>query len=211
VFNGMPPSPSLLRRLAPAFGLHAADLFAIAGLAIPDDLAPLDPTAGSTVLHLVHTAMSLPPDKQRLLRQLAASLPQEKRTQPVRTLTAHQCYLTSPDPGAILMRMLANRNLSWSHIAKTFGLLTRRYWSASTYGRVGLGRKELTPDLLLDLSTLLNIPADDLAVLTDITLLDTPSTQTAAAAGIAELIWDVRRLTADQVQHVSDTAKSMRR
>lgn len=40
VLEGAEPSPSLLRRLAPVLGLHAADLFAIAGAAIPDDLAP---------------------------------------------------------------------------------------------------------------------------------------------------------------------------
>lgn len=49
--------------------------------------------------------------------------------------------------------------------ARTFLHLTGRYWSASTYGMVGHGRKELTPDLLADFATVLGIPADDLAVL----------------------------------------------
>lgn len=209
VFDGMPPSPSLLRRLTPGFSLHAADLFAIAGVAVPDDLAPLDPNAASYVPYLVHRAVSLSPEKRRELRQLAASLPQEERTHPARTLTAHQYYLTSPHPGAVLMRMLANRNLSWAGIAKTFLCLTGRYWSASTYGQVGLGRKELTPDLLIDFSTVLGIPANDLAALTGTTLLDEPSTQRAAVTDIAELIWDVRRLSIDQIQHISDIAESI--
>jgi hypothetical protein len=34
------PDPSLLRQLAPALRLYTADLFVIAGLAVPDDLAP---------------------------------------------------------------------------------------------------------------------------------------------------------------------------
>ncbi|WP_406177056.1 hypothetical protein [Streptomyces sp. NBC_00996] len=37
----------------------------------------------------------------------------------------------------------------------------------------------------------------------------TPS-QNPAAADVAELIWDARRLTAAQVQQVSDAAESMR-
>jgi hypothetical protein len=46
LLRGGGPSSSLLRRLAPALGLHTPDLFVVAGVDVPDDLAPLDPTAG---------------------------------------------------------------------------------------------------------------------------------------------------------------------
>src|SRR5947208_13060237 len=40
--GGEAPTPSLLRRLAPVLGLHAADLFVSAGVAVPDDPRPGD-------------------------------------------------------------------------------------------------------------------------------------------------------------------------
>jgi hypothetical protein len=95
-------------------------------------------------------------------------------------------------------------------IARTFLFLTGRYWSAATYGMVGSGRKELTPDLVADFGTVLGVPAGDLAAMTGITLSEGPRTQESAAADMAELIWDVRRLTADQVRHTSEAAASMR-
>jgi hypothetical protein len=51
-FSGL-PSLSLLRRLASALNLHAADLFVIAGVAVPDELAPLDANAKMWVRQLV--------------------------------------------------------------------------------------------------------------------------------------------------------------
>ncbi|MFF3128410.1 hypothetical protein ACFVRD_40455 [Streptomyces sp. NPDC057908] len=74
----------------------------------------------------------------------------------------------------------------------------------------GTSRKQLTPDLVADFGTLLGIPADDLAALTGITLSEEPHTQEPAAADMAELLWDLRRLTADQVRHASEAAVSMR-
>ena len=46
VFDGAVPGPSLLRRLAPALRLHVADVFVIAEVVVPDDLAPLEEKAG---------------------------------------------------------------------------------------------------------------------------------------------------------------------
>ena len=43
VVDGAKPSPWLLHRLAPALGWHASDLFVIAGLSLPEDLAPDGP------------------------------------------------------------------------------------------------------------------------------------------------------------------------
>ncbi|NBM16182.1 hypothetical protein [Streptomyces sp. GC420] len=62
--------------------------------------------------------------------------------------------------------MLSNRNLDWTGAARTFLHLTGRYWSASTYGMVGHGHTGLTPGLLAGFTTVLGIPADDLAALT---------------------------------------------
>jgi hypothetical protein len=74
-FDGTPPSPSLLRRLAPVFSLHTADLFAIAGLAVPDDLAPLDPTAGG-VAELIWDVRRLTADQVQHVNDTAEPIRQ---------------------------------------------------------------------------------------------------------------------------------------
>ncbi|GAA4941509.1 hypothetical protein HD597_001219 [Nonomuraea thailandensis] len=208
VFQGGAPSPSPLRRLALVLGLHAADLFAIADLDIPEDLAPLDATAGWHVPYLVRDAVTLPPEERTALRQFVASLPQEERAQPLHKPPVHEQYLAGP--GALLMRMARNRNLGWTATAKTFLVLTGRYWSPATYGGVGHGRTQLTPELLADFSAVLDVPADDLAALTGVALPGAASVQKPDVADVAELIWDVRRLTESQLRQVRDLARSMR-
>ncbi|SEE98375.1 hypothetical protein SAMN05216489_09381 [Streptomyces sp. 3213] len=205
VYEGMAPSPALLRRLAPVLRLHAADLFVIADLPVPDGLAPLDPRAAGLVVGLLKDAVVLPPEHRRRLRRLAGSLPQENRTEPVRTPRAYERF--ERGPGGVLIRMAGNRNLSWTGIAQTFLILTGRYWAASTYGAVGHGRKELTPDLLADFATVLGVPADTLSVLTGVDVPDVPPPRCPAAVDAAELLWDIRRLTVDQVRQVAGAAR----
>lgn len=205
VYEGTAPSPSLLRRLAPVLRLHAADLFVIAGLAIPDELAPLDARARDLVAGLVQDAVGLPLERRRRLLQLARTLPQESRTEPVRTPQVYEQF--ERGPGGVQLGMVGNRNLSWSGIARTFVSLTGRYWAASTYGAVGNGRKEVTPDLLADFATVLGVPVDTLSVLTGVDVPDGPPPQSPAAVDAAGLLWDVRRLTVDQVRQVAEAAR----
>ncbi|WP_218006658.1 hypothetical protein [Streptomyces hokutonensis] len=185
--------------------LHAADLFVIAGLAIPDELAPLDARARDLVAGLVQDAVGLPLERRRRLLQLARTLPQESRTEPVRTPQVYEQF--ERGPGGVLLGMVGNRNLSWSGIARTFVSLTGRYWAASTYGAVGNGRKEVTPDLLADFATVLGVPVDTLSVLTGVDVPDGPPPQSPAAVDAAGLLWDVRRLTVDQVRQVAEAAR----
>ena len=77
--------------------------------------------------------------------------------------------------------------------------------------RGGHGRTQPTPELLVDFSTALDVPAGDLAALTGVPLPRVFPNLRSAAAGLAELIWGVRRLTASQLQQVSDMAESMLR
>lgn len=209
VLAGVMPSPLLLRRLGPALGLHAEDVFVIAGATIPDDLVPLDADARTWVPRVVGNAVGLPLEERGELLQLARSLPQ------------HECVQFPPvpqlydppvgPPGALLVRMLRYRNVDWMGMARIFLHLTGRYWSASTYGMVGAGRKALTADLVADFGTVLGISGGDLAALTGTTLPEEPQSPEPAAVYMAELIWDLRRLTADQVKRVSEAAASMQR
>lgn len=207
VFAGVAPSPSLLRRLGPALGLHAADVFVIAGATVPDDLSPLDAEAGRWVPQVVRRAVELPSEKKSELLHLVRSLPQRKVVQ---SPAFPRVDVPPPGPpGALLVRMLRYRNLHWMGIARVFHSLTGRYWSPSTYGMVGAGRKEVTPDLVADFGTVLGIPAEDLGALMGIPPSEEPHTREPAAAGVAELIWDLRRLTADQVRHTGKAAASL--
>lgn len=198
--RGAVPSPALLRRLAPALGLHTADLFAIAGLIMPLDLVPTDPAARPWVPNLMWFARELTPEARDRVHQYASALPQLAR-RPADRLAAVQDRHSS-GPGALLMRMTRNRNLDWTRTAKVFLLLTGRYWSPATYGSVAFGLAALPPDLILDFATVLGIAADDLAALTGVSLTGPASAPDPATAGLAELIWDVRRLTDDQVRAV---------
>ncbi|WP_245938882.1 hypothetical protein [Actinacidiphila glaucinigra] len=206
-----PPTPPALRRLAPELGLHTADLFVIAGVDVPGDLAPVDPSAGRHNPRLVRAVLVLPPRQRTVLRRYAAALPQQERPAPAPGPPAHERY---PDgPGALLMRLVRNRNLGWTATAMTFLLLTGRYWSAATYGRVARGTVPLTAELLADFCAVLDVPADDLAAVTGVALPgpDTSPTANAGTAGVAELIWDVRRLTESRLRAVTDLAEAMRR
>ncbi|WP_327426045.1 hypothetical protein [Streptomyces sp. NBC_01236] len=56
VLGGAVPTPSLLRKVGPALGLHAEDIFVFAGVTVPDDLAPLDAGARRWVPYVVEHA-----------------------------------------------------------------------------------------------------------------------------------------------------------
>ncbi|MFD3872808.1 hypothetical protein [Streptomyces sp. NPDC058623] len=71
------------------------------------------------------------------------------------------------------------------------------------------GGGELTPDLLAVYAIVHGIHADDLAALTGVDLPDRTASTSEAAVDMTGLIWDVRRLTLDQVQQLRDTATSM--
>ena len=222
VLDGAEPSPSLLRRLAVALNLHAADLFVMAGLAVPDDLAPLDPQANAWVARLVTCTVRLPAEQRRRVRQFVRSMPQQERPQPASPASADQW--PPPGFGGMLMRMLFNRNLRMRK-AGVIWHLTGMPLSESTVHAVG-HRNEVSLEMLIGFATVLGIPAVELAVLNGVKLAGLDGAHLAALEGIeppgsslhvnpaaddiAELIWDVRRLTADQVRQVCEQAESMR-
>ncbi|MBM0235589.1 XRE family transcriptional regulator [Micromonospora sp. STR1_7] len=207
VLTGAVPSPSLLRRLAPALKLHTADLFVVAELPVPADLAPVEAISGSLIKELVRCAINLRPEQRHRLRQLAQSLPRRDRVEQELTLPVYEQY--EPSFGATVVRMLRNRNLDWSTSTQIlYNLAGVGPLSAATIGAVGHGRKELSPELLVGFATVLAIPADDLAAMAGVELTPEIPRPHAAGADLAGLIWDIRRLTTDQVRHVCEAAKS---
>lgn len=207
VFEGAEPHPSLLLRLAPVLGWHDVDLFVLAGMPAPGGLAPLDAEARSETTLLVNQASRLRPEHNDRLRRFAQALPQQERTLPFPPPKSYERY--EPSLGAALIRMMVNRNLNWTSTAKVLYCLTGLGLSSVTIGQIGRGRKELSPDLIARLATVLGIPAGDLAAVTGIDLPEQPPQAHPAAAELAGLIWDVRRLTAGQVQQVREEAEAL--
>ncbi|MEV0494892.1 hypothetical protein [Streptomyces atratus] len=206
VLAGEAPSEGLLRRIAPAMGFHTVDLIILAGQAVPDDMAPLDAGAERWAPYIVMDAARLPVTARRELLQLIRSLPQEKRL----SVFAPKRLAPLADPGGSVIRMLQYRNLSWTGMGKTLAVVTPTHLSASTYGVIGSGRKELTPRLVIDFAALLGIDAQELAVLTGVYLCEVPPPPAPQAVDAAALLWEARRLSAAQARHVSELARSMR-
>ncbi|MER5911961.1 hypothetical protein ABT124_16010 [Streptomyces sp. NPDC001982] len=207
VLAGERPGEGLLRRLASALGFHAVDLFILAGLAVPDDMAPLDGTAANWVASTVTDAVRLPTAGRRELLQLIRSLPQEERRS---SFAPKPLMPLAGGPGAWVIRMLQYRNLNWMGMAKTLAFVTPTYLSAATYGAIGSGRKELTPRLVTDFAVLLGIDARELAALTGVFLHEMPFSPSPEAVDAAALLWEARRLSAVQARHVAELARSLR-
>ncbi|MEU6875513.1 hypothetical protein [Streptomyces sp. NPDC046751] len=207
VLAGDGPGEELLRRLAPALGFRAVDLIILAGLAVPDDMAPLDAEASTWVKRAVADAVCLPAAGRRELLRLSRSLPQEERRS---GFAPKHLAPRAGGPGARVVRMLQYRNLSWSGMALTLAYATPTYLSAATYGVIGSGRKELTPRLVTDFAAVLGIDVRDLAALTGVVLREVPPPPPPEAVDAAALLWEGRRLSAAQARHVSELAHSMR-
>ncbi|MFI6938587.1 hypothetical protein ACIBI4_04900 [Streptomyces sp. NPDC050418] len=207
VLAGGGPREEFLRCVGPELGVRAVDLYILAGLEVPDEMAPIDASAAPYVRHTVTDAVRLPEAERAELLGLVRALPQEER----RSRFAPK-GLAPPTggPGAQIIRMLQYRNLNWLGIAMTLGLVTPTYLSAATYGLIGSERKELTPRLVTDFAALLGIDVRDLATLTGISLPDTPPPPSPRAEYAAVLLWEIRRLSSAQAQHVSEVAHAMK-
>ncbi|MFJ8609216.1 hypothetical protein ACIRH0_18760 [Streptomyces sp. NPDC093675] len=202
------PGEELLRRLAVALGFHAVDLLILAGLPVPDDMAPLDAGAERLMPCIVMDAVCLPVGSRRELLELVRSLPQEERRS---SFTPKWIASVGEGPGDRVIRMLRYRNLDRMGMAKALAVVTPTYLSAATYGLIGSGRTELTPRLLTDFAAVLGIDAYELAALTGVFLHGAPSPPAPAALYVATLLWEARRLSAGQAQNVAELARSMRR
>ncbi|WP_204008695.1 XRE family transcriptional regulator [Virgisporangium aurantiacum] len=206
VLAGSAPEASLLRRIAPALGLHVADVFVLAGLPVPDDLAAWDERAADHMDGLAYDAIRLRAERRQELRSYVRSLADPVMNRCPPALKAHEQY--EPNAGGVLVRMLHNRNLTWSASAKIlYDVGGVGPLSASTIGVIGHGRKELTSELLIGFAIVLAIPAVDLAVLLRMELPSGAPPVRPSAADVAELIWDARRLDAGQVARAAEYAR----
>jgi hypothetical protein len=101
--------------------MHAADLFAVAGVGLPDDEAPRDRRATARIPALISAVISMSMCQRRLLLQQAAEMQATDGVESNWNLKAYELYPQSY--GAILVRMLHNRNLDWLGGAKALYLM----------------------------------------------------------------------------------------
>ncbi|WP_327733741.1 hypothetical protein OG749_07550 [Streptomyces nojiriensis] len=169
-------------------------------------MAPLDAAAERWAPYIVMDAVHLPASERRELLELVRSLPQEERPPDfaARRLASHA------GPGGRVIRMLQYRNLGWLGMAQLLAVVTPTYLSAATYGVIGSGGAELTPRLVTDFAAVLGIDARELAGLTGVDLSEVPPPAAPEAVDAAALLWEARRLSAAQAQHIAELARSMR-
>ena len=211
VVSGAPPSAWQLNALASALGIRVADLYVIADVPVPPALAPLDPAVGSKAVDIVQIAMALPSGQRARVRGLIEQAPQAARGDPSGPSQVYN--QREAGFGAMLANLLCgNRNLrSLTAAARALALLTsgRMYLSAATISGIGRNRVPITPKLLVGFATVLGIPAGDLAAVVGVEIVESSCPENLLAAEMASLLWDCRRLTAAQAEHVHDEAQAM--
>ncbi|MFH8385852.1 hypothetical protein ACH4E7_33855 [Kitasatospora sp. NPDC018058] len=209
VLDGRPPSERLLRSLGPVLGLHAVDLFVLAGQPIPDDLTPVSRNPHWSVSSVVYNTMVMPAENRRPLLDAIRALPLVPRSGRGGTDRPYHRY--EPGLGAVLLELTHNRNLNWTCTAKALHAVTggRIYLSASTIGGIGRDTVEVTPELVAGFAGLLGIPAPDLAALGGIRLPDDLPPLHSRAADVAAVIWEARRFTTAQLQDLELTSRHL--
>ncbi|MFG2823397.1 hypothetical protein ACGFX4_28725 [Kitasatospora sp. NPDC048365] len=179
---------------AVALGLREQDLLVLAGLPVPEELAPLDSRIGHVLSSLVQDFLELPAAERSELLDRLRSLPQHERTTPPR-----RPYPDRFGPGGLLLGLLDNRNLR-SAAAPILHLLDGPGLSGVTVHGFGNGRTGMTTEALNGLAVMVGLPRDDLAVLVGLPTPAEPAPPVPPAhADTAELLWVCRGLTYEQI------------
>ncbi|MFI0367860.1 hypothetical protein ACH35V_08265 [Actinomadura sp. 1N219] len=211
VTDGAPPSPSQCEGLATALGFHAADLFVVAGLSVPESFQPCEPATGLHLTRLISVAMALPADQRTHIYECVEQSPQ---LSPVHSADPPRTYYQGNGGfGEMLVAMLCvNRNLlSPTSAVQTLARLTRggMYVAASTLHSIAAGRAPLKATWLVGFATTLGIPVADLAAMTGTDLCEPAPPDDPLAAEMATLLWNCRRLTVNQIENVLAEAEAM--
>ncbi|WBB95062.1 XRE family transcriptional regulator [Solwaraspora sp. WMMA2080] len=192
---------SSLQRLARVLDMHAADLFVVAGIEVPSNLAPLSAPAGPVLDHLVRTALRLPAERLEQLLRVARSVPRRDSV----ALTVRKRDNFPYGPGSVIVGMLRNRNLNnLNSVKMLYRLAGIGPLSSATIHAFGSGRKELSPDFLAGFAAVLALRGDELAALLDIEPVDVKIPVDVAIRQVAELLWDVRHLNNDQLRNIQE-------
>ncbi|KJS59959.1 hypothetical protein VM95_24210 [Streptomyces rubellomurinus] len=206
---GQPPTGRLLRDLGPVLGLHAADLFVLAGQPVPDDLTPITRNPNWSVDSVIYNTMVMPAENRRPLLDAIRAQPLVRREGRGGVDRPYHRY--GPGFGAVLLELAHSRNLTWPSTARALYAVTdgRIYLSPSTIGGIGRSTVETAPELVVGFAGVLGIPAPDLAALGGIRLPDDLPPLHSRTADLAMVIWEARRLTTAQLQDVELTSRHL--
>ncbi|MEU3334225.1 hypothetical protein [Streptomyces sp. NPDC006668] len=213
MMTGTPPRAPQLTALAPALGLHTADLFVIADFprTAPAPLTSRDRGVGAAIVDVVRVLMALPPEQTAHINRLVDQMPLESEDSPLASPFIYD--QREAGFGAVLGNLLCgNRNLrSVSVAAKVLAVMTDGglYLAASTISGIGRGRVPVTPGVVTGFATALGIPGGSLAAMAGVELGKPSRPDDPAVAERAELLWKCRRLTKAQVEYVRGEAESM--
>jgi len=203
VEDGAQPSSHIVGKLAPALGIHTADLFVIAGLPVPDEIASAWPTSPSDVGSILRIAVRMNDEQRHQLEAIVKSMPVQPRGGPAPT----DNY---PDiPGALLLRLLRNRNIRPhnARILKAVG--DGPYVSDSTVAGLGTGRVAITPQYVAAFAHLLGYQPGDLVALTGVGPPVANPKVHPASVQIAALAWRARRLSNNQLNDLMATTRTI--
>jgi hypothetical protein len=203
VIKGAQPSPEIIQELGPALDIRIPDMFVIAGLPVPPDVASAWPTSPWNVGSIVRYALEMGPEQRGRLDELVRSLPMQPRPEPAPA----DDY---PDgPGALLLRLLKNRNIRPYNayvLAKVGG---RPYVSDATVAGLGPGMVVITPQYVTAFAHLLGYDPEDMVALTGVGPVSEHARAHPASREIATLAWNARRLSGDQLRQVLQAAREM--
>lgn len=196
VFNGAEPSPEILGKLGPVLGIRAADMFAIAGLPVPPHLASAWPTRPWNVGSILGWALRMDRDQLGRLDELVRSLPVLPHTD-----------AAPPDdypegPGALLLRLLRNRNIRPYNPVILRAVGGGPWVSASTMAMLGPGEVVITPQYVTAFAHLLGYTPEDMVALAGVGPVLEDQPVHPASAELAALAWNARRLSSDQLVQV---------
>ncbi|MEV6304697.1 hypothetical protein AB0M02_35170 [Actinoplanes sp. NPDC051861] len=188
------------RDLAPLLGWHAADLFVLAGRDVPVDLAAAPGRSSGGVGSIVGRAAEMTPAERRHLQAVIRRMPEVKPSEPMPAVS-------EAGPGPILGALVKNRAMRRVRAGTLMVIGEGPYVSDSTVAMLFAGRVELTPRYVSAFAYLLGVPVADLAAVTGVD--GHPEAQPHPDhEGLAELAWDARRLTAEQIKEVRREASS---
>lgn len=203
VVNGAVPSDEIVRRLGPALGIKTADMFVIAGLPVSIDVASAWPTSPWDVGSIVDYAARLKPEQRSRLSELVRSLPVQPRTEPAESDDYPE------GPGALLLRLLKNRNIRPGNALILNVVGGGPYVSHATMAMLGPEKVVLTPQYVTAFAHLLGYAPEDMVALAGVGPAVENSPVHPAHAEIAALAWNARLLDSDQIGYVRKAAKAM--
>ena len=109
----------------------------------------------------------------------------------------------------MLLRLFANWNPEPSADYAIWAV-SGRVLSGTTPAGYAYKGKKLTPEEVADYISVLDISAADMSIVTGVDLPAPASARLPGTTETARLIWDVRRLTADQISRIHQMAQSYR-